>query len=1111
MRKLLFLFFIMLMFVNCSDDYDDSSAWKDIDQLYNNLDQLNEQIGVLQTQVEALSQIVGGGAITSITESPNGGYIVSYKGSDNIEHNFVIATIDQMVDQPIIGVQKDGNTYYWTTTVKGTTSFLLDANKQKIPVSGSTPQIKIDTKGYWTINGTQILDSNQRPIKAEGKEMSLITEVVVNPNGTATLTIGNGEEVTVSVFNLFNIQFTLNGESVTSPFEVEEGVASISLDYTIVGTKADQALMLITSTKDLTAGINTDQKKLTVTLPTQFDEGNVMLMLFDTEENVLIKPLVFSLPPIENGGISTAADFVNFVNAVTDGSSLRKFKNKSGEIVLLQDIDMTGQTLTSGAGENILSNTTTANQGVTYTMGNNTFDDTFDGQNFQISNLTLKYNLEDGNIAHGLFNALGANGVIKNLRVAGEAIAEGNAPQGAAIGGLVGYSTGTILACTSKINIAFKGTDNTNISVRMGGLVGVLNSGQIGDNTPTNGCVNEGVLTCGSITNTGAGANSAFHQGGVAGYLMGDGVAISHSINKGAISAPSGRGGGLVGTMVKGNLNNCTNEGLVQDDINNIFASNSKRYNVKRMGGLVGGTSSGCSINNSTNAGNVFSQNGSRTGGFVGHNDGNIVSCTNKGTILSDATADGNNKHGAGWAAGYSGASTDLITDCHIGGKVGDYSIYKNNVDQTPNSLYSNAVRHGGFSAEKNNFSNQDEAYYDWNVLEEKNLSSGVIYKHYSFTNFKQNIYAIEVDLTNPNVTFETVMANEISPNPNGNNNSNNGKVLRETLSETANRRRSEGRNIITGINTGFFNSNDGFPRGMHIEEGEPVFVNNPYVRNALTNHRPGFTFFEDRSLSFDNRSFTGKIKVEGKEYEYYSVNDTIVRLNDNPIVYDANLYTSRFVKTPHPGINNPIGEKALFIVGRNSNSLKVNYGYLDATITQIVDGRTAPITVPFITDKTDWVLQVTGEKAAELAQKIQIGSQVQIMAELKIGSSTNKIKVHNSSMFRYLHNGVYSAPPKAEDAATIYQTMNVGMTQDGKKVILFCVDGKTENDRGLDFYEAYRVASKMGLYNTIRFDGGGSTTMWTYSDGTGKVVNTVSDKQGERSCMNYLHVRVLD
>ena len=96
---------------SCTDDYDDSAAWKDIDGIYKDLDQLKEKLNSLQLQANALSQIVKGGAITSVTEAANGGYVISYKGSDNIEHSFTIATTDQMVSSPIIGIQEEAGTY----------------------------------------------------------------------------------------------------------------------------------------------------------------------------------------------------------------------------------------------------------------------------------------------------------------------------------------------------------------------------------------------------------------------------------------------------------------------------------------------------------------------------------------------------------------------------------------------------------------------------------------------------------------------------------------------------------------------------------------------------------------------------------------------------------------------------------------------------------------------------------------------------------------------------------------------------------------------------------------------------------------------------------------
>ena len=591
MRNFLLLFLLLMPVIgSCTDDYDDSAAWKDIDGIYKDLDQLKEKLNSLQLQANALSQIVKGGAITSVTEAANGGYVISYKGSDNVEHSFTIATTDQMVSSPIIGIQEEAGTYYWTTTTKGQTTFLLDTNKQKIPVSGSAPQIRVDENGYWVINDQQILDSNQKPIKAEGKTASLITKVEMNDNGTASITLGNGEILSVSTFTLFNVEFKNAGQPAISPIIIEEGTKSLTLNYNIIGKKAAQTLVLITRSDDgVEVKLNSSNKTLAVTFTDDFEEGVTMIMLYDTEDNVLIKPVRFTLPIVENGGIATATDFKAFIDAVTNGGSLRKFKDTEGNVILLNDIDMKDITLTSGVGSKVTSNTTSANTKVVYTIGEQTFNGVFDGKGHSINNLTCTYNLEDGNIAHGLFNSLGSSGIIRNLVVSGNATITGKAPQGAAIGGLVGYCEGSILACTNKINLSFEGTNAANIGVRMGGLAGVLYGNKIGDTTQTNGCINEGNLTCGNIVNTGSGAYSAFNQGGIAGYIEIDEAYIGYAINKGNISAPSGRGGGIVGTLQEGTIENSTNEGLIQDDVNDVFASNSKRYNVKRIGGLAGG------------------------------------------------------------------------------------------------------------------------------------------------------------------------------------------------------------------------------------------------------------------------------------------------------------------------------------------------------------------------------------------------------------------------------------------------------------------------------------------------------------------------------------------
>ena len=1071
----------------CSDNFDDSALWKDIDGMYKSLNELKAQVTTMQQQLDALAAVVSGGAVTSITQDADGHYVLSYKDADNVEHTIDIATMDDANTQPIIGMKADGEIYYWTVTTGGKTSWLLDTDGAKIPVTGRTPEIGVDDQGYWTLFGKRITDASGNPVKAEGKSASVITKVEMKDDGTVVFTLGDGVQVTAQVQNGFNVLLSVEPRTV-----VTDVAQPLVITYTLVG-ETETSVLTVEKAEGLAAKLDEQAKTITVTFPDGFEEGRLVVMFYDGADNVIIKPLIFTTMEGTPTGIRNADDLKAFASAVNAGKSLAKY-TIDGEVCLMNDIDMAGTDWSDYViGGVVTPSTADANKAVTYAMGENVFDKVFNGKNFALKNVDWTFDLADGNVAHGLFSALGAEGEIKNLTIEGVIRLTGAAPQGAAIGAFAGYAEGKITSCTNKAAIAFAGSDAANISVCLGGIAGYL------QNATLTQCVNDGALTCGTIANTGNGSNSGFHQGGIVGYMKTS--SLTECTNNGALSAPSGRSGGIVAVATSGQVTACVNNGKVQDDVNGIFGANP---GYKRMGGLAGGASADAAFTSCVNNGDVFSQLGCRTGGFVGHNEAKITKCENKGVILSDHTLSGTNYHGSGWAAGYN-KSADLITECVVGGRVGDYTVYKDNPQSAPEATYAMAIVHGKFDPTLNGLSDQYEEFYDWEVKAETQLAEGVKFYHYAMKNFAQNVYVVEADLTNPNVVFETVMADELCLNPNANNNSNNGKKLRETLSETCTRRRAEGRNIVAGINTGFFNSHDGFPRGFHIEYGEPVFINNPTVRQSLSNHRPGFTFFEDRTVSFDNRSFTGYLKVNDTDYEYYSVNDTIVRLN-NTDGYDANLYTSRFRKEPHPGIYNPVGSDALFVVGRCSQQMTVNDGWFDATVTAIVDGRNgASVEVPFVSEKTDWVLQVTGEKAAALAAALKVGDAVRINANVSIGSVSKQIIMHNSSMYRFLNGGNWNAV----NDATLMPATCIGADQAGTTVKLVCVDGRTSIDTGMNHWQLYMTMKKLGLHNAIRFDGGGSTTLWKWENGAGAIANRPCDSKGERSCMNYMHVRI--
>lgn len=150
---------------SCVDDYDDSFLRTEIDKIKEDISSLKTQVTTMQTVVDAFNE---GKVITSVVEMSGGkGSKITFNDGTSIE-------IVNGKDAPVIGVEEFEDVYYWTLTTNGNTSFLVDSNNQKLPVSGvpgkegRTPQLEIDAEGYWTVNGIRVEDSNGNVIKAQG-------------------------------------------------------------------------------------------------------------------------------------------------------------------------------------------------------------------------------------------------------------------------------------------------------------------------------------------------------------------------------------------------------------------------------------------------------------------------------------------------------------------------------------------------------------------------------------------------------------------------------------------------------------------------------------------------------------------------------------------------------------------------------------------------------------------------------------------------------------------------------------------------------------------------------------------------------------------------------
>lgn len=435
-----------------------------------------------------------------------------------------------------------------------------------------------------------------------------------------------------------------------------------------------------------------------------------LITFYNKPYDVTVEVKVRQMPVVEQGsgvpGISTPGDLYQFALAVNSGSSIQRFMNSAGEVVLLNDIDVSALTDWTPIGGGLATGSPQYKNLVT------PFSGVFNGQDHAITGVNWTFDVTGGGNTDlfGFFGAL-SNATVKNLTFGarGDKITlVGSSSNVVAVGAIAGHAIGSRIENVTNYvsveladkNAAVPGDNPNGILMMLGGIAGNTESTVIGGDSRDYKVTNYGNVTTGfisNLTNGGTGMN----VGGIVGFVKGvDNVEniIKYCYNYGGVSAPTGRGGGLIGTIGGGTaatarttVSTCYNYGTVQDDAVGQYAGTygSATNDLKRMGGLVGGTVtnvSGILVENCENHGNVFSQMGCRTGGFIGHCQASIVGCVNKGIILG-GKVDG---HGAGWACGFNG-SAEQIKSCAMGGRVGYWEDHGSDPTSAPAATKDNA------------------------------------------------------------------------------------------------------------------------------------------------------------------------------------------------------------------------------------------------------------------------------------------------------------------------------------------------------------------------------------------------------------------------------------
>jgi exopolysaccharide biosynthesis protein len=88
-----------------------------------------------------------------------------------------------------------------------------------------------------------------------------------------------------------------------------------------------------------------------------------------------------------------------------------------------------------------------------------------------------------------------------------------------------------------------------------------------------------------------------------------------------------------------------------------------------------------------------------------------------------------------------------------------------------------------------------------------------------------------------------------------------------------------------------------------------------------------------------------------------------------------------------------------------------------------------------------------------------------------------------------------------SRNAETRHPRSAIGFSRDSSTLFLLVVDGRTRKSVGMTLVELAALMRRVGAWQAMNFDGGGSSTMIV----NGTLVNVPSDSTGEREVGNAL------
>ena len=170
-----------MLFASCSDEYEDSKLWQNVNDLKDRIASLEKTVQTMNSDIGSIQSIVDAinarDYIVKIEElADKSGYTITFAKGNTITIKHGKDGIDGK-DSHIIGIDIYEGIYYWTITTNGNKTWLLDNDGNKLKVSGVDGKTAYDLaveKGY---KGT--LEEWLESLKGSGSEAVSYTHLTL--------------------------------------------------------------------------------------------------------------------------------------------------------------------------------------------------------------------------------------------------------------------------------------------------------------------------------------------------------------------------------------------------------------------------------------------------------------------------------------------------------------------------------------------------------------------------------------------------------------------------------------------------------------------------------------------------------------------------------------------------------------------------------------------------------------------------------------------------------------------------------------------------------------------------------------------------------------------